>query len=252
MARRYKHLLVCLCTTALLFSACGGGDEALRADGSPFPGGDTSGLLEAGPSLACGPGTHEQNGYCVPDLPAPTADTTSAPADAKTSTSADAEASKSPDAGSAVIAPEGPCRSNDDCVAPARCSLSGECEELAASQCGPPQTGACGCAASETCVPLSFELEKGTTTYVPYNSGCYPACDPCAPSCDPGKICIALPEGGGFCHFGALAIDCFTLSKNIGIADGAISLGGRCAEDRNCQAGLRCVDGPYYKICALL
>jgi len=148
--------------------------------------GDTN-CVEDESSVSCGPGTHEQDGVCVPD------DT---PADT-------------------------PCVSNAGCDPGEVCSLeTGDCEAVPPDECGlPPAEGGEGetfadcngidykCADGFTCLRRWEVMDLSSGEYRFYYGYCQVACDPCAPECPEGLDCIKLPGQGGFCSPGPLHLE---------------------------------------------
>jgi len=197
--------------------------------------GKTNCVAEA-TGLRCGAGTHEEDGTCVADI---------VPTDGGTPRA---------DAGPPADAP---CRSTADCDDGEACSYdTGECVTIAGAECGlPPVVGGgfrglfgdCGyveglgspspyrdeglCGDGLTCVATYPWLVRGTSEYAAGYGYCFQACDPCASECPGGMECVALSEGGGFCHAGPLQ------------REGESCGGGGYGAAKICEAGTACIEG---------
>lgn len=120
------------------------------------------------------------------------------------------------------------CRSSA-CEAGQVCDhLSGGCVRVDPGRCGLPTPstgssvdgcswdgGSCapytvcapgGCAPGLVCAPNDFRLDPVTNTYQARSGRCLPACDPCSAACENAMECVALPERGGYCNPGPLAL----------------------------------------------
>jgi len=126
--------------------------------------------------ISCGPGTHEEDGVCVPDED--------------------------------VNPPIG-CGGNDDCAEGEVCNIAtGDCIEAAGDVCGLPDIPSGPRAVGIRCEPddpdrSSCQEGLACVPDVPLSGNpdgtCYTRCDLCAPDCSAGSFCVAWSGPGGIC-----------------------------------------------------